>query len=772
MSCASTSGDTGVSCGGVANLTGSTESSGSATATLPSDRYGAAMTYDGADGYVLLFSGSSRTDTWSFANGAWTQIFPPSSPPARVDASMAYDAHDGYVVLFGGSAGSSGGYNNTSNYLNDTWSYLHGIWSPIEPTSPTPENTPSPRYGAAMTYDAQDGYVVLFGGDFERNFLNNTWKFVGGQWTNITPSSQTPLNTPPCRFDAGMTDDAQSVVLFGGDGKAPIGTTSGCSASYNNQTLSDTWSFRAGVWKPLNLSAAHSPPPSWAVSMTYDAKDGYVVLFGGITTTDMAIQETWAFSSGKWTLISPLTYPATSPPARFSASMTFDARDGYVVLIGGLSEPQHNAPLLDDVWTYNSSRWTNLTVNPIPPFRTSMAMTYDQKDGYVLLFGGQNNSGTPLADTWKYVSGVWFQLTPPESPPARYDASIAYDANSADQYVVLFGGYGRASILDDTWSFVRGNWTEVNPSSGAPTPRYGAAMAYDSNSRVARLVLFGGEDPQGDLLNDTWLYFNGNWSNVSAAKAPPTLVNASMVYDNSAGDHYLLLFGGIHGTGASSGTWEFTSAETWAKPSLGNGPSPPARFGANLVYDTADGYVLLYGGASNTGILGDTWTYVKGVWTQLSPVPSPPGRYGAGMAYLPSENLTVLYGGTWSAASPANLRTDVWVFAAGTWTNVTLGPVQVAGSSPGSHSAGWSGDDTLVVAVAAVAVVVLAVLLLRRRNRPSSAPTGSEVPQEPAPADSTPSTGSAPNPGDGSSVAASSEPSVGTDVPSEPAVIK
>ena len=74
--------------------------------------------------------------------------------------------------------------------------------------------------------------------------------------------------------------------------------------------------------------------------------------------------------------------------------MAYDTNDSYVLLFGGLSEPQHNAPLLDDVWTFNGSVWTNLTANPMPPFSSSMAMTYDQKDGYVLLFRGRGSDGS------------------------------------------------------------------------------------------------------------------------------------------------------------------------------------------------------------------------------------------------------------------------------------------------------------------------------------------------------------------------------------------
>jgi hypothetical protein len=702
------------------------------------------MAYDAADGYVLLFSGSSQDDTWKFAGRVWTSLNV-SAPPPRVSGSMTYDAKDGYVLLFGGSGGAQGGYLNTT-YFQDTWSFVGGVWTNLTPTVINSTNSPGPRYGASMAYDSHDGYVVLFGGDYERNFLQDTWKFVGGRWTNITNITVTAANTPPCRFAAGMSDDPaqREVVLFGGDGKTPSG---GCGADNLNLTLSDTWTFAAGTWTnhtPTQTTSSKSmeqtPPKSWSVSMTYDASDGYVVLFGGIGVTDMALQQTWKFvglstdGDANWSLITPATYPPTSPPARFSANMVYDSRDGFALLFGGLSEPQHDAPLLGDVWTYHNSVWTNLTPILPPPYRSSMAMTYDQKDGYVLLFGGESGSGTLLSDTWKYVAGVWLQLKPPQSPPARFDASMAYDANVTDQCVVLFGGLGASGALGDTWYFVRGNWTAVD-TPNSPGKRYGAAMAYDSNSKISAIVLFGGQ--YGSVVkNDTWFFADKNWTLGNVTRSPPSLVNASLVYDAAPGDHYLLLFGGSHGTSPYGYTWEFTAQGGWTKLSFGSGSSPGARFAASMVYDSTDGYVVLFGGAGASVVLSDTWKYVNGAWTNLAPSSSPPGRYGSGMVYDSADALVLLFSGTWSAASTSDTRNDTWAFSAGTWTNVSLGPIRLPTSTGRATGPSLSSGDVALIVFGAL-VLIVALLLILRRRRHVFHPTPTTV-SEPAASASSP----------------------------------
>lgn len=691
------------------------------------------MTYDAADGYVLLFSGSSQTQTWTFADGVWTSLG--AGPPPRVGASMTYDARDGYVVLFGGTGSSSGGYKNTT-YWDDTWTFVHGAWTNVTPARVTASNMPSRRYDASMTYDSEDHVVVLFGGDYLRTFLSDTWEFSGGSWTNVTSVSR---SAPSCRFGAGMADDPVDgfVLLFGGDGKKP----GGCGSGTNNLTLADSWSFVDGRW--TQLSPVQSPPAAWAASMVFDAQDGYVLLFGGIWITDMASGQTWEFSHDNWTEITPVSSPPTSPPARFSASIAYDGQDGYVVLFAGLSEPQKGAPLLQDVWTYQAGTWRSVTGYPLPsPARVSMAMTYDQKDGYVLLFGGLSGTAA-LADTWKYVGGSWLMLKPPVSPSARYGASMTYDDSPNDDFVVLFGGRSGANILGDTWEFTRGIWTNLtNASRISPSPRYNSAMTFDSNSKVQSVVLFGGEGPSG-ALRDTWLFSNGNWSEANSSKSPPARWNASLAYDAASSDRYVVLFGGLNGSQIFGDTWEFGNSLEWSGPIGVSGPSP--RYGAGLVYDSADGYLLLFGGANASSVLGDTWSYSQGLWKLLPSSPSPSPRSSPGMAYDVVDSLAVLFGGAGAVSSKPPLEGDAWVFSAGTWLNISLGPgLPPPNKGTSTLSLGVLGVDGLVLVVAtAVGVALFAVIFVRRRRRYAPPRSGT---QGPSPQSAQPSKEVAPPP--------------------------
>jgi hypothetical protein len=75
--------------------------------------------------------------------------------------------------------------------------------------------------------------------------------------------------------------------------------------------------------------------------------------------------------------------------------------------------------------------WKHLTPSKSPSPRVPM-MTYDSKDGYVLLFGGYCNTPPPAYmdcnDTWEYAHGKWTQLHPKTAPSPRESGAMAYDA--------------------------------------------------------------------------------------------------------------------------------------------------------------------------------------------------------------------------------------------------------------------------------------------------------------------------------------------------------
>jgi hypothetical protein len=153
---------------------------------------------------------ASLTDASAVAWGSLAAGSP--GPPGRSGAAMTYDGASQYVLLYGGT-GTNG------QILNDTWEFDGSTWTPLDGQSP-----PSGLTGASMAYDPQLQQVILFGGSSLIGGVltpqNGTYAWNGDGWV-----TQTPQASPPARSEAALTNfdggSTGSFVLFGGLGAPP-----------------------------------------------------------------------------------------------------------------------------------------------------------------------------------------------------------------------------------------------------------------------------------------------------------------------------------------------------------------------------------------------------------------------------------------------------------------------------------------------------------------------------------------------------------------------
>lgn len=120
----------------------------------------------------------------------------------------------------------------------------------------------------------------------------------------------------------------------------------------------------------------------------------------------------------------------------------------------------------------------------VPPPRSLAAMAYDESTRTVVLFGGAGAGGGLLDDTWTWDGGAWTQQHPAVSPPARRLARMTYDPATHD--VLLFGGAG----LADTWLWDGGDWKQASGSPPGPAASggFGAGLATDPSTGQVLLV--------------------------------------------------------------------------------------------------------------------------------------------------------------------------------------------------------------------------------------------------------------------------------------------
>ena len=431
-----------------------------------------------------------------------------------------------------------------------------------------------------------------------------------------------------------------------------------------------------GHWTNLFPRASPAGPgPLGAAGLVWDAADGYLLLFGGARATygtylGGETNATWAYN-GSWTNRTATAGPA--PPARGAeGDMAYDAADHEVVLFAGSSG---NGSPLSDTWTFSGGRWSpvaNTTGGPAA--RAFPSMTYDGALRAVVLFGGLASNGTPLNDTWTFAAGVWTRVSSSGAPSVRWGAQFAYDpAMKAD---ILFGGLNRQGMpVAVTWAFHRGNWTRLNGS--APGARWGGAFGYDAGHRG--LVLFGGclyYSCGSVVYSDTWLFQNGSWRNSSTAfhltRSPPGLGDVGGAYDPV--DHRFVIYGGmsLNASVPSRATWGLDRSWVNLLP-VAPWPGPGPLGGAGLVYDAADGYLLLFGGEVSgrnaSHMRNGTWSF-NGSWTDrtgtVGPAPSPRVTQGS-MAYDPTDHEVVLFGGESNAGGGLN---DTWTYSGGRWSQV------------------------------------------------------------------------------------------------------
>ena len=279
------------------------------TSACPSPRSGAAMGWDATTGQMVLFGGQSSTgtvlrDTWAFAAGAWTEVLASGSctsttcPSARTNASLAWDATDLELVLFGGHA---------TSYYNDTWTFSGSNWHEVlSSTQCASQPCPSARAGASFAAaPLGQGGLVLFGGaTAATTFVNDTWGFAGGAWTDLESSTQClTVACPSPRAGAAMafypTDNVD--ILFGG--------------ATNSSAFSDTWSFAGNTWTSLSL---YGPSSRSSSGFGYDAQGGYLVLVGG-QQYGQALGDVWAIGLP----FAVATPTASSLPVDLGQSLTF-----------------------------------------------------------------------------------------------------------------------------------------------------------------------------------------------------------------------------------------------------------------------------------------------------------------------------------------------------------------------------------------------------------------------------------------------------------------
>ena len=316
----------------------------------------------------------------------------------------------------------------------------------------------------------------------------------------ILVAQPTPPTAPPKRAHHSIVyDDAGGRILITG-GSSPY-ENGNCCAMFN-----DLWSFDGTQWTALPPSG----PQMSGMRLAFDSRARRVVSFGGwINGQSQTFLR--ALERDAWTALAPLTeMPAAEPGFAYDSK-----RNRFVAFGGSGGRGQTNG----DTWEFDGSAWTKVVPAGAgtPPARQAFVMTFDERRGRTVVFGGMGvatppTPPPPMGDLWEFDGRAWMKIDAANGPSPRHSAGATYD--SKRERVIVFGGLGASGMLGDLWAWDGRAWTKLTDASPAgPEPRAMGYIAYDR--KRDRVVLFGGRKGWPNDANDTWEWDGARWSRVA-----------------------------------------------------------------------------------------------------------------------------------------------------------------------------------------------------------------------------------------------------------------
>ena len=192
---------------------------------------------------------------------------------------------------------------------------------------------------------------------------------------------------------------------------------------------------------------------------------------------------------------------AHTPGARMHHGMTVSRDFKYIYVFGGMA----NNTMLNDLWRYSveDNLWEQLETEGVEDVRRTASLWNDTALELSVPFEQFSTN-----DSFSFS-------TKGDIPSPRLGASLAYFQNTAEDYLVLYGGYGvrtkspelEANIpesKDDMWvySVKLRRWCLVKPRNANPPQRYFSTLTqYDSLHFV---VTFGAS--LQTFYDDIWIF--------------------------------------------------------------------------------------------------------------------------------------------------------------------------------------------------------------------------------------------------------------------------
>ena len=435
--------------------------------------------------------------------------------------------------------------------------------------------------------------------------------------------------------------------------------------------------------------------------------------------------------------------------ARAGGCMAWDPQEHYFLVVAG-----QNATTSSDsnFWSFTyapgtqplpGGTWTNQSDEITGWNTTSCEMAWYPPGNEMVLDGSPyspgGNSGSYA--TWNGGGGWSPYPSYYTQPPCAHNATMAYDP--VDREIVWFGGStigcdsasSAGHLLSYTWAYTGGPYWS-NLSSQVST--YPPAREWATEVTTAfGSVLVGGSDessaPSSGVLNDTWLFEGGTWTQLSisvGAGSGPYCGRYAASTGQLNGSAFLLFGGATTGTGScpplqsgdydqpfEGGDWALN--DTWTVTGIAQSPSGLATNSTGLPCTSASLAWKQPSPPYGQSVVNDTIFVYDSAGTLVEKVSTNGAATSTVVSNLVCSATYTVKVEAWFSSGLASPFSAALAFLTGSATGS-------GGSSGGGSSSGAYDLTVIAIAVAAAVAVVAVVAVLARPRRPSGVHRGQQ----------------------------------------------
>ncbi len=309
-------------------------------------------------------------------------------------------------------------------------------------------------------------------------------------------------------------------------------------------------------------------------------------------------------TTGAWTRLAA----TGAPSAREDHTWTVDPDGGTAWLFGG----RDGGRTSNELWAFDlaSDTWSRIVpIGSAPPGRFGHDAEWVPGMGLVI-YGGQANATTFFDDLWRFDPQTlrWTKLPAAGAvPTARYGSCAALGPDGRLWMSHGFTEDGTRFADTQAYDFTAGRWTDVTPTGTLPIARCLHSCWWTPDGRF---VLYAGQTTGVAALGDLWALTPGagdtpgTWAKVDVERPPDRNLYAL----TSRGDHAVVIGGRGLNQRFLNDVYVIDPATLAIMPIAVTGSGPVGRGGAALINDPDRGRMLLFGGKTASGALGDLWS--------------------------------------------------------------------------------------------------------------------------------------------------------------------